>query len=70
MSNGCTVQGGRLVQCRASPRKWIARFQVVEYMRSFTQSRTALGQMNALLILSGVFADVPARGTGGGRRVP
>ncbi len=55
LSNGCTVKDGRLASV-GLPKKWIARFQVVEYMRSFTQSRTALGQMNALLILSGVFA--------------
>lgn len=55
LSNGCSVKDGELDQVLL-PKKWIARFQVVEYMRSFTQSRTALGQHNALLILSGVFA--------------
>jgi cellulose synthase/poly-beta-1,6-N-acetylglucosamine synthase-like glycosyltransferase len=55
LSNDSVVEDGEVVDLRI-PRSWIARFQVVEYMRSFTQSRTALGELNALLILSGVFA--------------
>lgn len=55
LSNGCIVADGKVIEARL-PEPWIARFQVVEYMRSFTQSRVALGQMNSVLILSGVFA--------------
>ncbi|MCO4769260.1 MAG: glycosyltransferase family 2 protein [Deltaproteobacteria bacterium] len=54
-SNGCTVSDGRLVDVKL-PRSLLARVQVVEYLRSFTQSRLALGQLNLLLVLSGVFA--------------
>jgi cellulose synthase/poly-beta-1,6-N-acetylglucosamine synthase-like glycosyltransferase len=55
LSNGSLVEHGVVRQLRM-PRQWIARFQIVEYMRSFSQGRTALGEINALLILSGVFA--------------
>ncbi len=55
VSNGSRVQDGRIVEARL-PDSWIARVQVVEYLRSFTQNRAALGGMSMLLVLSGVFA--------------
>ena len=55
LSNGSLVSDGEVKDLRV-PKKWIARFQVAEYMRSFGQGRTALGHFNSLLILSGVFA--------------
>jgi len=54
-SNGCVVEGGQLHET-GIPRTWIARFQLVEYIRSFTQNRTALSRYNSVLILSGVCA--------------
>src|SRR5690606_11453239 len=55
LSNGSVIEAGQVKELRV-PSKWIARFQVAEYMRSFTQGRTALSSLNSLLILSGVFA--------------
>jgi cellulose synthase/poly-beta-1,6-N-acetylglucosamine synthase-like glycosyltransferase len=55
LSNGAIVKDGEVVELRLA-KSWIARFQIAEYMRSFTQGRTALGELNSVLILSGVFA--------------
>ena len=55
IANGCTVQGSRVVSV-GLPARSLPRFQMVEYLRSFTTARTGLDRMRSILILSGVFA--------------
>ena len=52
--NGCTVEGGRVVDVR-TPRSWLPLFQAVEYLRAFLGGRVAWSFLNALMIVSGAF---------------
>ncbi|HKX94242.1 MAG TPA: glycosyltransferase family 2 protein [Methylibium sp.] len=54
LSNGCRIAQGHL-QDVAVPRNWVARIQVVEYLRGFLYGRLGWAPMNALLIISGAF---------------
>ena len=54
IANGCRIEGGRVVDI-ALARSWFARFQVVEYMRSFLLFRLACASQNAVVIVSGAF---------------
>lgn len=54
IANGCRVEAGRVVEVNL-PHSWLARFQVVEYLRAFLSGRVALSSLNALLIISGAF---------------
>jgi cellulose synthase/poly-beta-1,6-N-acetylglucosamine synthase-like glycosyltransferase len=52
--NGCRVDAGRIAEVTL-PRRWLARFQIVEYMRAFLLFRLASAQINAVVIISGAF---------------
>ena len=54
VANGCEVAGGRVVRVGV-PQSWIARFQVVEYLRAFLGGRVAFSMYNCLLVISGAF---------------
>ena len=52
--NGCTIVGGSLQKIGISS-NWLARFQVVEYLRAFLTARVANAGLNSLLLISGAF---------------
>jgi cellulose synthase/poly-beta-1,6-N-acetylglucosamine synthase-like glycosyltransferase len=54
LSNGCDVDGGQIVRV-GLPRNWIARFQILEYLRAFLGGRMGMAMMRSTLIVSGAF---------------
>jgi cellulose synthase/poly-beta-1,6-N-acetylglucosamine synthase-like glycosyltransferase len=54
LSNGCDVRGGQVVRV-GIPRNWIARFQILEYLRAFLGGRMGMAMMKSTLIVSGAF---------------
>lgn len=52
--NGCRVDRGQLEEIRL-PRELLARFQTLEYLRSFMGGRAGWAQLGTLLIISGAF---------------
>lgn len=53
-SNGCDVVRGRVTQIKM-PTSWLAKIQVIEYLRAFLLGRTGWSKLGALLIISGAF---------------
>jgi cellulose synthase/poly-beta-1,6-N-acetylglucosamine synthase-like glycosyltransferase len=53
-ANGCRVVAGRVVEVRM-PRQWLARIQVVEYLRAFLLGRTGWSRLQSLVLISGAF---------------
>jgi cellulose synthase/poly-beta-1,6-N-acetylglucosamine synthase-like glycosyltransferase len=54
IANGCHIEHGRIDKV-ALPRSWLARFQIVEYMRAFVLFRLACASKNAVVLISGAF---------------
>ncbi len=54
IANSCKISGGTLEEIRM-PKHWLAKFQVLEYTRSFLLGRMAWGRIDSLLIISGAF---------------
>jgi cellulose synthase/poly-beta-1,6-N-acetylglucosamine synthase-like glycosyltransferase len=54
IANGCTVVAGRVTGVRM-PTEWLARIQVVEYLRAFQLSRAGWSGLGALILISGAF---------------
>lgn len=54
VANSCSIEGGKLEEIRL-PKNWLARFQLLEYTRSFILGRMAWGRIDSLLIISGAF---------------
>ena len=54
ISNGCVIRHGHMERVEV-PGNWLARIQVVEYLRGFLYGRMGWMPVNALLIISGAF---------------
>ncbi|WP_199286662.1 glycosyltransferase family 2 protein [Nocardioides houyundeii] len=54
VANGSKVDRGRVVDVKM-PRRWIARIQVVEYLRAFLVGRSGWSRAGGLLVISGAF---------------
>lgn len=54
IANSCKISGGTLEEIRL-PKSWLAKFQLLEYTRSFILGRMAWGRIDSLLIISGAF---------------
>jgi len=54
VANGSRVERGRVTNLRM-PRHWLARIQVVEYLRAFLIGRSGWSRLGGLLIISGAF---------------
>jgi poly-beta-1,6-N-acetyl-D-glucosamine synthase len=54
IANSCVIEEGRLIEIRL-PEKFIARVQVLEYMRAFLLGRMAWSKLNGLMLISGAF---------------
>ncbi|MEX0274682.1 MAG: glycosyltransferase family 2 protein [Flavobacteriaceae bacterium] len=54
VANSCKISEGVVEQVRL-PKNWLAKYQLLEYTRSFLLGRMAWGGIDGLLIISGAF---------------
>lgn len=54
IANGCSIESGRITDVLL-PKSWLARFQVIEYMRAFLLARLTWASVNGVVIISGAF---------------
>lgn len=54
IANSCVIENGKLVKVEV-PDKFIARVQVLEYIRAFLLGRMAWSKLDGLLLISGAF---------------
>lgn len=52
--NSCTIKNGIITKVRV-PQSWVARMQVLEYLRAFLLGRMAWGAIDGVLLISGAF---------------
>ncbi len=55
IANGCKIRNGH-VETVGLPKKWLVKFQIVEYIRAFIFGRSGFDIINSLLIISGAFS--------------
>ena len=55
IANGCKINRGYIEEVGLS-KSWLARFQVVEYLRAYIFGRNGFDFLNAILITSGAFS--------------
>lgn len=54
IANSCIIKSGKLIEVKA-PENFLARVQVIEYLRAFILGRMAWSKLDGLLIISGAF---------------
>ncbi|WP_247231555.1 glycosyltransferase family 2 protein [Telluribacter sp. SYSU D00476] len=54
IANSCVIEHGSIVEVKV-PDSFLARVQVLEYLRSFLMARMAWGRIDGLLLISGAF---------------
>lgn len=54
IANSCVIKSGKLIKVSA-PENWVARIQVLEYLRAFLLGRMAWAKLDGLLLISGAF---------------